>query len=361
VYLVANANQIGTTQTTTLLIQNQAVTVRQPGPASAAAPATANVQVSPASVVVSPGGSQQFTATVTGSSNTAVRWTVSPQVGVISPSGFYTAPALYSPVTVTVTAQSLAAPTAMATAGLTIQSPPVSLAAPTVTNAASFLSGAVAPGEVVTLFGSGMGPATGAAAQLDALGNLANSLAGTQVVFDGIAAPLVYVSDKQVSAIVPYEVAKQTTTGMLVLANGGASATLTLSVAATAPGLFTADSSGAGPAAAINQDNTLNGASNPAAVGSVVALFGTGEGQTSPAGTDGLIANSTYPAPLGAVSATVGGLPAQIQYAGAAPQLTAGVLQVNVTIPAGVAPGANEIVVTVGGVSSRAGVTIAVQ
>ena len=229
------------------------------------------------------------------------------------------------------------------------------------TNAASFLSGAVAPGEVVTLFGSGMGPATGAAAQLDALGNLANSLAGTQVVFDGIAAPLVYVSDKQVSAIVPYEVAKQTTTGMLVLANGGASATLTLSVAATAPGLFTADSSGAGPAAAINQDNTLNGASNPAAVGSVVALFGTGEGQTSPAGTDGLIANSTYPAPLGAVSATVGGLPAQIQYAGAAPQLTAGVLQVNVTIPAGVAPGANEIVVTVGGVSSRAGVTIAVQ
>lgn len=362
VYIAAAANRNTATRTTTLMVQGQALTVRQPGPASGTAPPSGVIlQVTPRTVVVSPGGTQQFTATMTSPLNTAVRWSISPQIGVISPTGLYTAPALYTPGAVTVTAQSLAISGLLNVANVTIQAPAASLAAPSVTSAASFQSGAVAPGEVVTLFGGGMGPVTAVGAQLDALGNLASSLAGTQVVFDGIAAPLVYVSSKQVSAIVPYEVAKQKTTQMLVLAGGQASAPVTLNVALAVPALFTADTSGSGQAAALNQDNSYNSAKNPAAAGSVVTLFATGEGQTSPAGTDGLIANSTYPAPVAPVTVTIGGVAAEVLYAGAAPQETAGVLQVNVRIPAGVAHGANAVVLTVGGISGRAGVTVAVQ
>jgi uncharacterized protein (TIGR03437 family) len=181
------------------------------------------------------------------------------------------------------------------------------------------------------------------------------------VVFDGIAAPLVYVSATQVSAIVPYEVANQKTTQMIVLAGGKATAPATLTVAAATPALFTNDSSGSGQAAAINQDNTRNGAAHPAPAGSIVTLFGTGGGQTSPAGTDGLVANASLPAPLGTVTVTIGGLPAVVDYAGAAPGEVAGVLQINVTIPAGAAHGANAVVVSVNGAASPANVTIAVQ
>ena len=361
-YIAAGANTSKNTLSTNLMVQNQVVTVTQPGPASGgSSPATANVQVSPSNAQVSAGGMQQFTAAVTGTANPAVRWTISPQVGSISPTGLYTAPGLYSSRAVTVTAQSLAVASASASAGVTIAAPPATLAAPSVTNAASFQTGAVSPGEIVTLFGSGLGPGVGAGAQLDELGNLATQVAGTQVIFDGIAAPLVYVSTTQVSAIVPYEVAGQKTTQMIVLANGSATAPVPLNVTAATPALFTAGSLGSGQAAAINQDNSSNGTAHPAPVGSVVTLFGTGAGQTTPAGTDGLVANASLPAPMGTVTATIGGVAAQVDYAGAAPGEVAGVLQVNVTVPARVAHGANAVVVSVNGLASPGNVTIQVQ
>jgi len=128
------------------------------------------------------------------------------------------------------------------------------------------------------------------------------------------------------------------------------------------PGLFTLDSSGRGPAAALNEDNSLNSASNPAARGSVVVLWGTGEGETNPAGIDGLPATASFPKPLQKVSATVGGLPAKVEYLGAAPYFVAGVFQTNIRIPEGVTPGsAVPVVVKVGDVESPAVVTIAVK
>jgi len=315
--------------------------------------------VSPPEVLVNPGATRIFRAVTSGLPNRAVRWTVSPQAGVIAPDGTYTAPLVATPTAVTVTAQSLANSSLQAISTVTIQAaPPVSLAAPAVSNAASFQTGALAPGEVVTIFGSGIGPSATVTAQLNAQGRLASTLAGTQVLFDNIPAPLVYVTAAQVSAIVPYEVANQQTTQMVVVRNGQSTPPVTLTVSAVAPALFTAAASGSGQAAAVNQDGTLNGPQSGAPAGSEVALFATGEGQTTPGGINGRIAGSVVPQPLAPVSVKIGGVDAVVVYAGGAPGAVAGLFQVNVKVPAGLQAGANAVVLTVGGASSRADVTI---
>ncbi|HYW47943.1 MAG TPA: hypothetical protein VE959_34065, partial [Bryobacteraceae bacterium] len=317
------------------------------------------LDVSPPEAVAAPGATRRFQTVVSNLPNPAVRWTVSPQAGMIATDGTYTAPA--SGAAVTVTAQSLASAGLEATATITIQPPsPVSLPAPAVANGASFQSGAVAPGEVVTIFGAGIGPATLAAAQLNAQGRLSSNLSGTQVLFDDIPAPLVYAAAQQVSAIVPYEAAGQASTQMVVVRNGQSTQPVTLPVTAVSPALFTADASGAGQAAAINQDGTYNGPQSGAPTGSTVALFATGEGQTDPGGINGRIATSVIPRPLAPVRVSIGGVNAEIAYAGAAPQAVAGLLQINVKVPAGLKPGPNPVVVTIGSASSRSDVVITV-
>jgi uncharacterized protein (TIGR03437 family) len=124
------------------------------------------------------------------------------------------------------------------------------------------------------------------------------------------------------------------------------------------PALFTFDSSGSGTVAALNQDGSLNGPLHPAPAGSFVTFYGTGEGQTNPAGITGSVAKNVFPKPVGTVSVKIGNVDAFVQYAGAAPQEVAGVLQVNVKVPAGLPAGPNSLVLTVGGVSSPANVTL---
>lgn len=231
-----------------------------------------------------------------------------------------------------------------------------------VVHGASFEAGALAPGEIVTLFGSGLGPSALTSLRLNSAGLVPTSLADTRVLLDGVAAPLLYVSEKQSSFLVPYAVAGRTTTQLQVEYRGVSSAVLTLRVAASAPGLFTLDSSGRSQAAALNQDGGVNSASKPAARDSVVTLFATGEGDTTPPGVDGKLAADPLPAPRLPVSVTIGGQPAAVLYAGGAPGLVAGVLQVNVRVPDGVTPGpAVAVVVTVGSASSQSGVTLAVR
>ena len=231
-----------------------------------------------------------------------------------------------------------------------------------IVNGASYSGGSVAPGEVLTIFGSGLGPSALVGLQLDSAGHVTTSLAGTQVTFDGVPAPLIYVQAGQVGTIAPYAIDGKSTTVVQVSYQGYSTSTVTLPVMATAPALFTADASGKGPGAILNQDLSVNTAANPAVAGAVVILYCTGEGQTSPGGVDGLLANSaTLPAPVAKVSVTVGGQPVNVLYAGAAPGLVAGVLQVNVQLPAGLAAGNQPVVLTIGGVSSPAGVTVAVK
>ena len=232
-----------------------------------------------------------------------------------------------------------------------------------VVNVASEQGTTVAPGEMVVIYGTGIGPATLTFFQITAA-SFFDSIAGnTTVTFDGIPAPLYYASAGQTVAIVPYSVAGQTTTQMVVTYNGVASPPTTLSVAPSAPGLFSANASGTGNGSIVNSDGTVNTPSNPAARGSFVSLYGTGEGQTNPRGVDGRIALSIYPKPVQPVTVTIGGVDAtaNILYMGAAPTLVAGVFQLAVTIPANVPAGAVPLVVKVGPASSQAGLTVSLK
>lgn len=230
-----------------------------------------------------------------------------------------------------------------------------------VADAASEGQGPVSPGKIVVIYGTGLGSSP-ISYTAPVNGIFGTQLAGTSVAVNGVAAPLIYTLPGQVSAIVPYE-----TTGsaaQFAVSYQGQTATYAVPVAAAAPSLFTANSSGVGQAAAINNvDGSYNSASDPVAIGGYVQLYATGEGQTSPAGVDGAVAlTQPFPMPvLQPVTATVGSLPAVVEYAGAAPGSVAGLMQVNVRIPAGVQPGSQvPVVVHVGTASTGVGVTIAV-
>jgi uncharacterized protein (TIGR03437 family) len=230
-----------------------------------------------------------------------------------------------------------------------------------VVNAASQIAGPVTPGEILTIYGFGAGPSSAAGFTLDAAGKVATALNGAQVLFDGKPAPMIYGSASQANVIVPYEVAGQATTTIALQSGGLKSAAWTIPVAATAPGIFALGSTGVGAGAVLNEDNSVNGADNPAVRGSVIQVYATGEGQTSPAGVTGSVMGSAGKTPLAAVKVTIGGQDAVVQYAGSSPGSIAGLLQVNAVVPQGVGPGTAEVQISAGGVVSQSGVTIAVQ
>jgi uncharacterized protein (TIGR03437 family) len=169
-----------------------------------------------------------------------------------------------------------------------------------------------------------------------------------------MAAPLTYVSATQVNAIVPFSLGGASTTQLVVEVQGVASSPTTMQIVAASPAIF--------PGAVLNQDNGANSATKPATIGSVLQIFTTGFGQTSPAGVDGQIcgANPSKPAPP--VTATIGGVAATVQYVGTSSGLVAGVTQVNVQVPAGVRAGnAVPVVLTGAGVSSLGNYMVAIR
>jgi len=235
-----------------------------------------------------------------------------------------------------------------------------------VVNAASGIAGGVSPGEILSVRGYGAGASAVGELTLDASGMVVSNLNGLQVTFDGKAAPLIYTSSSQTNLIVPYEVDGKTSTVMQVTyaASSGTlqTAAWVLPVVAAAPAVFTLDSTGTGPGAVVNEDQTINSAANPAAIGSVISIYATGEGQTSPAGVTGSVTLSNTKAPRLPVTVKIGGIAAVVGYHGSAPDEVSGVLQVNATVPPGVTPGvAVTVTVSVGGIASQAGVTIAVK
>jgi uncharacterized protein (TIGR03437 family) len=231
-----------------------------------------------------------------------------------------------------------------------------------VTSAASY-DKAVAPGQMVVVWGAGMGPDKVALLNQGANGLVSTSTGGVRILFDGIPAAMVYAAATQCSAVVPYFGATKATTHVQVEYQGVRSDPLEIAVAATAPGLFTADATGKGQAAVLNEDGvTRNSASAPAKVGSVVILWGTGEGLTDPPGVDGRPAVDVLPKPLAPVSVEIGGLPATVEYAGAAPGNIPGLFQINARMSQDVQPGDRVTVhVKVGAVTSQDGVTVAVR
>ena len=205
-----------------------------------------------------------------------------------------------------------------------------------------------------------MGPTVEVGAQFDGQ-RITSATGGTSVFFDGLAAPLLFTSSNQINAVVPFGVAGPTTQ-IQVMYQGNVVASTTVPVQQASPAAFSLNGNGGGPGAILNQDLTVNSSANPAPRGSVVVLYITGGGTTTPTSQDGLLTTAPYPQPNLPVSVTIEGVPAIIKYAGAAPGLVAGVMQINVVVPedAWVAP-FDQVVVTVGDYSSPDAVTLAVQ
>ena len=234
-----------------------------------------------------------------------------------------------------------------------------------VVNAASYQSAAVAPGEILTIYGASAGPANPVNGQLDASGQFPTNLGGVQVLFGSTPAPLLYAGPGQVNAIVPFEVVGEQLTAMqyqynvpmtgLSFAN-----TVMLPVTSAAPAIFSLAETGSGPGAILNQDYSVNSASNPAAAGTEIQIFGTGGGGVVGGATDGALAPgavwlATQP------TATIGGVNAQVDYAGSAPGLVNGAIQVNLTIPPGLTPGPQPVLIQFGTAQTQAGITVAVK
>jgi uncharacterized protein (TIGR03437 family) len=225
------------------------------------------------------------------------------------------------------------APGSVAMSGPVTNPPAVSAA-----NAASLRPGPVAPGEIVVLSGTGLGPDSGVAGTFDS-GMLPNQLGGSEVRFDGVAAPLFYVQSSQINVQAPYAVAGKSTTYVEVWCQGKAVGSVDLAVVPAAPALYPV---------ALNADGSANSFARPAAAGSVLTLYATGEGLTDGPNVSGRTAQSPYPRPRLPVSLKIANQAAQVLDAFSAPGVV-GILQVTARVPAGVTPGQAAMVLSVGG------------
>ena len=233
-----------------------------------------------------------------------------------------------------------------------------------VVNSASYLAGAASPGELVTIFGANLGPPTGAQGDLDG-DFVADSIEDTQVMIGGAASPILYASSTQINTVVPFSVSG-TSTQIQVFYQGSPTASATVAIQPASPALFSLSRNGGGQGAILNPDGSVNTQTNPAAAGSEVVLYATGAGLMTPASKDGLVIApgpiESYPRPVLPVSVTIDGLLAEVVYAGAAPGLVAGVLQINVVVPEDAGPySTDQVIVTVGDYVSPTAVTMTVQ
>jgi len=226
-------------------------------------------------------------------------------------------------------------------------------------NAASYATGTVAPGEIVSLFGNGLGPQQGVQSQASLQSPFPTRASGVEVTFDDTPAPLLLVQDAQINAVAPWSLTPGQNTQVCVSYNNVKTNCLAWPVAQAAPGVFTVDGT---YAAAINQDGTINSASHPAPVGSIVTVWATGLGPIAPAQADGTVVDLPLPTdvvlPVGVQAPTPIFEPCHpgfqtcpdpyiyfdVKYAGPAPYMVAGVSQINFGVvdyaPAGYQTGA---------------------
>jgi uncharacterized protein (TIGR03437 family) len=192
---------------------------------------------------------------------------------------------------------------------------------------------AMAPGEILSLFGSQIGPSTAATAEFDATGAIASQLAGTQVLIDGQPAPLLYAALNQINLVAPFALTAGKTVTFELRRNGAVAASFLVNVVLQHEGLFTLDSTGTGQLAALNQDGSVNSSANPAAAGTAVVLFATGLGAMTPLPVDGSRPSQAVNRPVASYHAVVSGSAATIEYIGNAPTLVEGVVQINIRLP----------------------------
>jgi uncharacterized protein (TIGR03437 family) len=228
-------------------------------------------------------------------------------------------------------------------------------------NSASNLVGSISPGELLVLYGTGLGPSGLTVNQVGSNGAYPTTVNGVTVYFGSIPAPIVFMQPTQMAVVVPFEVTGATAQ-IFVEYNGLFSSPFPVTLAQATPGIFTANLSGQGAAAALNLENGVYSynSATPANAGDYVELYVTGAGQTSPAGVDGTPYGGPAACVLGS-SVTAGGKSVVPQYCGGVPGQIPGLTQINFQVPSGLTAGQVPVSVTIGGVSSQPGVTISVS
>jgi uncharacterized protein (TIGR03437 family) len=202
-----------------------------------------------------------------------------------------------------------------------------------IVSSASFQGGAVAVGELATIFGAALGPAVGVTAQLDGSKRLPTELAGVQVFFDDQPAPLFYVSSSQINAQVPFEVGAQSAVTVRVEYTETGSGELDIPVLQTGPAVFTLNGRGQGHAVALNPNGSVNDANNRVAPGEVIRVYGTGFGVVEPSVESGMLApTSPLSRTVEQVRAAIGGQEAEVTFAGLAPNFVA-LYQIDIIVP----------------------------
>ena len=194
-----------------------------------------------------------------------------------------------------------------------------------VVNAASLspAGAAIAPGEFMSLFGSGLADST-ASASLPYPSTLGN----TSITVNGIAAPIAYAGANQVNFLVPYGVTGSTAT-VIASKSGTVSNSVVLPLQLTAPGVFSVSGSGTGLGAITHAAGAIVSTSNPARRGETVVVYASGLGAVTPAPIDGAIGSGST---LNAVAVTIAGQTASVTFAGLSPSYP-GLYQINVLIP----------------------------
>src|ERR1017187_4502001 len=325
-------------------------------------PAPSTLRVSPATVVLSGTAAVEQDATLTidstagpalvqpfiSASSTWLHFSV--QSGYTAADGKFTTPAtltIYAnsgqpgtfrgAITLQTSNNSVTVPVTLDAAPAATKPPQIA----SIVNAASGTAAALAPGEIFSIFGLGGG--------------------GT-VLVNGVSAPLLYTASGQVNAVDEYEAGTSGIAKVKVAVAGVSADEWGIPLTSAAPAIFTLNASGAGAGAVLNQDYSVNSAANPAARGSVIQIFGTGQGVTSPPSLTGAVSTGAGNSAVLPVKVTIGGIDATVQYQGAAPGLISGALQVNAFVPPDVTLGvAVPLSISVGGLPSQPGVTIAVR
>jgi uncharacterized protein (TIGR03437 family) len=314
-------------------------------------PQTLTIASSPATAftLTTSGGNWLSVSSMAGITPASVNISANPaglSVGTYSGKITISAPtAINSPQTVSVT--------------LVVGSPTPSISG--VLNGASFANDAFAPGAIVSIFGRALGPDSGAAMSIRSDNSVDTVLAGVRVLFEGHPAPLLFVQAGQINAVVPFEVARQSKVRLQIERDAKQYDGVDILLKEAAPALFTSDASGHGQGAILNQDGRPNSLVNSAQKGSVVVLYASGGGAFDRNVQDGAITGADLARLALPAAVQIDGIDGEILYAGSAPGLVAGVIQINVKLPEQIRSGGVPVVLKVGSVSSQSGVTVAVQ
>lgn len=185
------------------------------------------------------------------------------------------------------------------------------------------VTGEIAPGELVSVYGREIGPPEPAHLELDADGRVGTDLGGSRLFFQGLAAPLLYAQRDQINAVVPFGVAGMPEVNVELMQADKVVATQKVRVVDAKPVI----------SGVLNPDGSLNSSSRPASKGAVVSIYAAGFGDLLPPPADGEVPTTVLPKPKAPVTVLLDANPAEVLYIGSAPGMVAGVMQVNIRAP----------------------------